>query len=92
MKIKNDTLEFDVRRIEEIRYSSPSITLNYSLAVVSADITLLFLAEGILFNKNFTLATGYGELYSTIIFGAITYGIIRVGYIKLDTKTKWSFY
>jgi len=92
LKIKNDTLEFDVRRIEEIRYSSPSITLNYSLAVVSADITLLFLAEGILFNKNFTLATGYGELYSTIIFGAITYGIIRVGYIKLDTKTKWSFY
>ena len=81
LKRKKDTLVLDVRKMEELRYTSPAIVMNYIGVFVTGDITIGLLATGV-----------GSEPVFAVIPALLTFLLIKDAHRKLDTRTKWSFY
>ena len=87
IKNKKDTLVIDVRKVEEIKFTSPNIALYYIGAFLPAVITIGLISGGMFVDGGYSISTAFA-----IIPGSLTYLIIKSGHRKLNTKTEWSFY
>jgi len=88
LKRKADTIIIDVRKIEEIRFTSPHLVSHYIAAFLTANLTIGLISNVIV--EDF--GTSYLQFFYAIIPTTLAYICINTGYRKFNTKTEWSFY
>ena len=76
-----------MRKIEEVQFTSPNISLHYIGAFLPAVYTIGLISGGMFVDGGYALSAAIA-----IIPGSLTYLIIKSGHRKLNTKTEWSFY
>ncbi len=84
IKGKTDSTIFDIRKIEHLNCNSKFIVLNYIGALLTTDLSVLFLLQGIKSSVPIFYFISSTSLFST-------YLLIKGTKTRLDTKNKWSF-
>ena len=89
LKRKSDTIVIDVRKIEEIRFTSDVLPLCYIGIFLNTDLSIALFSDAV---TNSVTHSNYKELSLILIPTSITYLLIKAAYRKLNTKTEWHFY